>query len=249
MPPPNPPRPRQGSSPKLQGADVDKVVGGAQRQADLRGTDAGIRRGTNPNMAALKAPPLPLDFDVTVPAPAHDAPTQPSPPAVVLIEEVPYSQPPPSTDPHGRIIELERENERLRRGASEAPRGPWMKLGYKLAAAAVGAAVLVITALGARAVSMLDTKADVQAKTQKKTKTQIVGREKLWNNWGDRMIEVLECRHREQMRLNKRQFPETQRGEPGPWPIAKDACGELPERPRELPPAPPLPAAYEAEEP
>jgi hypothetical protein len=73
---------------------------------------------------------------------------------------------------------------------------------------------------------------------KKKTKEKAKSRDELWDAWGDRAVKVLECRHAQQVLLNKRQFPETQRAEPGLWPVYKDDCGELPERPRKLPDEP-----------
>jgi hypothetical protein len=224
------------------------------------------RTATNPSMAALKAPPiisapdtplpvpplLPTEHAKTQRAPSTTATTVRATPAsgqeAVRIVEPATSPPsgtlpPASQDPRdGRLAALERENERLRALQSLPPdRGAWAKLGYRLAAAAVGAAILVIAALGARMADKVGKVEDKNAglvKAQKKSKEQVVTREKLWNDWGDRLVEVIECRHRKQVELNQRQFPEVQRAEPGPWPVFKNACGELPERPRELP-APP----------
>ncbi len=252
MPQP-PPRPRQASQPKLQGA----ITGGDQPEraaVNHPGVDgvaqAPPRKPSVTGMRALQPPPLPAEHAQTVPAPRQDAPTLPAAPearhAQVRIEDAPGSLPggslpPASQDPRdGRLAALERENERLRALHSLPPdRGAWAKLGYRIAAAAAGAVVLIIAALGARAVSIVEDKAATLTKSQKKSKAQLSTREELWNGWGDRVVEVIECRHRRQAELNKRQFPEVQRGEPGPWPIYKNDCGELPERPRAAPaPAP-----------
>lgn len=248
-----PPRPRQVSQSKLQGAvtGADQPERAAVNHPGVDGVSqpAPPRRGSVAGMAALKPPPLPGDLAQTVQAPCQDAPTLPAKAeagqATVRIEDAPAgraggSLPPASQDPRdAQLAAQQRELDRLRALQSLPPdRGAWAKLGYKIGAAAAGALALVLTALGTHVVSKLGAAKDENTElrvAKQKTKAKAVSRDKLWNNWGDRMVEVLECRHRAQMILNKRQFPETLRVEPGAWPVAKDACGELPERPRELP--------------
>jgi hypothetical protein len=81
MAPPEPKRPRPGSSPKIQAAEVDKLVGKA---TDLVG--ASPRRQTFTGLGAMKPPALPGELAVTMPAPSTTAATaRPTPPTGVRV--------------------------------------------------------------------------------------------------------------------------------------------------------------------
>lgn len=237
-----PPRPRAPSKPEIQAAEVDRTVGGAEHQ---RRFDQPRRKQTMPGgMSAIPvAPPLPLEHAKTVPAAAHVARTQraPSPIGVqvVSVADAPFGRPaattlpPASLDPRdAQIASLIRERDARKAKESEPPTpAAWAKLGYRVAAAAAGAVVLVIAALGARAVSMVEAKTDANKAAQQTTKEKLSTRELEWRNWAARVVAVDECRHLAQTALNERQFPASQKAGSAAWPIYKDECGELPRVP------------------
>lgn len=254
-PPPVPERPGAGVRPKqlsqseiLDQTPEPTVVG-------QRRFDAPQRRQTSPGIMATRLPPapeMPLEGKSTLPAPRHDAATirvrTPVSPVAVQLPDLPTkdapqstpggSLPPPSLDVRdARIAAQERELERLRALRSAPPdKGAWSKLWFRLASGAVVTALAILTALGSYVVSKLGQAEDDNAALRqgaKKTKERAKSRDELWNDWADRLVAVVECRHKQQSGLNKRQFPETQRAEPGPWPVYKNDCGEIPERPRE----------------
>ncbi len=190
-------------------------------------------------------PPLPLEGAPTVPAAAHAAPTQriPSPVHVqaVRIEDAPQpaqraSLPPPSLDPRdAQIAALRARAEAAEaKGRESAPpdRGAWAKLGYRIAAAAAGAAVLVIAALGARAVSMVESKADAAKAAQRKTTQDVDARDVEWQTWARRVVAVEECRQEQQGRVLERLLPPKGKlvssAPLSPW---VDECPNLPKPP------------------
>lgn len=243
---PNRPPPRPGSSP-------EPILDEQPERAAVHHTgvdgvpQAPPRKGTLIGLGATKVPlppQLPLEHARTVPAAAHQARTQraPSPIEVLAVHvaDAPYGQPapslpPPSLDPRdAQIAALRARAEAAEARAKEsAPpdRSAWAKLGYRVGAAVAGAAVLVITALGARAVSVIESKADATKAAQESAKNKLSTHELEWQNWAARVVAIEECRHLKQSELNARQFPESQRPAAAGWPIWKDECGELPRLP------------------
>ncbi len=200
------------------------------------------RKGTLLGLGAARLPgppPLPLEAARTVPAAAHTAPTRriPSPVNVqaVRIEDAP-SLPPPSQDPRdAQIAALRARAEAAEaKGRESAPpdRGAWAKLGYRIAAAAAGAAVLVIAALGARAVSMVESKADAAKAAQRKTTQDVDARDVEWQTWARRVVAVEECRQEQQGRVLERLLPPKDKlvstRALSPW---VDECPNLPKPP------------------
>jgi hypothetical protein len=93
-------------------------------------------------------------------------------------------------------------------------KGDWSKLwfkfaglGYKLAAAAVGALVLVIAALGFLWVARLNNEADALKVTQAKKVVADVDREKAWRDWAVLAAYIVDCRNDQQLRANEALLP------------------------------------------
>lgn len=206
------------------------------RKATLHGLGAGRLPGP---------PPLPLEQARTVPAAAHAAPTQriasPINVQAVRIENAPEpvlapSLPPPSQDPRDAQIAALRARaeaaEAKAKHSAPPDRGAWAKLGYRIAAAAAGAAVLVIAALGARAVSMVESKADAAKAAQRKTSQDVDARDVEWQTWARRVVAVEECRQEQQGSVLERLLPPKGKlvsSTPlSPW---TDECPALPKPP------------------
>lgn len=215
-PPPQPGKPILDQQPERE-AVQHSSVDGVPQEPPRKGTLLGLGTVRVPG-----PPPLPLEVARTVPAAAHQAPTQraPSPVAVqvVRIEEANSgapgaSLPPPSRDRRdGEIAALRAENAKLRAKPSDPPdRGAWAKLGYRVAAAAVAAIVLVIAALGCWAVAEINAKAEATkaAAAAKAKETQT--REEKWRSWAAVAVWILDCRDRRNVRNGEMLLPDLQK--------------------------------------
>lgn len=95
---------------------------------------------------------------------------------------------------------------------SKAPdRAAWAKLGYRVAAAAVGAAILIIAALGFWAVAAINAKAEAtkaeQAAKVKETET----REEKWRKWATVAAWILDCRDKRDVKAGEMLLPDPQK--------------------------------------
>lgn len=203
--------------------------------------------------APLPGPPsLPLEVAKTLRAPSTTSATLRATPAasvdgVRIVDAAtgqqdplaPASLPPPSADPkeaqiHALRVELDAYRTGKKRPPDSAPpdRGAWQKLGYRVAAAAAGAAVLVITALGARAVSMIETKADAAKAAQKQTTDTVNARDVEWQTWARRVVAIEECRQQQMATAMERLLPAKDRlGAARPMAPWADECPSLPKPP------------------